>query len=664
MEEIILDILAQLRAGNSVDDRALLKLIHAQAKHDGADKRAYAKRRLLPFYQRVRREEPDRWRGWNVTPELEERLLDVLRMKPRRSASGVATITVITKPWPCGNDCLYCPNDIRMPKSYLHNEPACERAEQNFFDPYLQVASRLTALKQMGHATDKIELIVLGGTWTDYPEGYQLWFVSELFRALNEGAMVEADVPHGDPSLVPFPGTSSQSVQIGPKKGSQHDQFGPKCTLCERAGEKQLDGVVCGPDPSSDSPTTRRARYRATGVPEGDYAIDAFARSTQEEIDAGSRSYNEAFRALYGGNAAWRAAESWQVATRDVLERRQHINETARHRVVGLVIETRPDAISAPALTTIRRLGATKVQMGIQSLDQELLDVNDRGIDVACIARAFELLRAFGFKIHAHAMANLYGSTPERDKLDYEHLVSGTAFQPDEVKLYPCALIEGTRLCRHYADGSWRPYTEDELLDVLAADVAVTPAFCRISRMIRDFSSQDIKAGNKKPNLRQLVEERLRARGDGQSILEIRFREVGTERVDVSRLRLDVVPYETTNTSEHFLQWVTENDRIAGFLRLSLPHPSYVCERSAELPVRDGEAMIREVHVYGMATHLGEDGRAAQHLGLGRKLIERACELAREAGYRRINVISAVGTREYYRGLGFVDQGLYQQREL
>ena len=121
-----------------------------------------------------------------MTPELEKQLLSVLRMKPRRSASGVATITVITKPWPCGGDCLFCPNDIRMPKSYLHNEPACERAEQNWFDPYLQVASRLTALSQMGHAIDKIELIVLGGTWSDYPRGYQVWFIAEMFRALNE----------------------------------------------------------------------------------------------------------------------------------------------------------------------------------------------------------------------------------------------------------------------------------------------------------------------------------------------------------------------------------------------------------------------------------------------------------------------------------------------
>ena len=148
-----------------------------------------AKRRLLPFYQRVRREEPERWASWDVTPELDAALVNVLRMKPRRSASGVATITVITKPWPCSGSCVFCPNDVRCPKSYLHNEPACARAEAACYDPYLQVSARLTALAQMGHATDKIELIVLGGTWSDYPEEYQTWFVTELFRALNDDAI-------------------------------------------------------------------------------------------------------------------------------------------------------------------------------------------------------------------------------------------------------------------------------------------------------------------------------------------------------------------------------------------------------------------------------------------------------------------------------------------
>ena len=641
MEQIILDILEELRAGRAVDDRALLKMCHAAARRERADKRNFAKRRLLPFYQGVKRDDPERWRAWRVTPELEERLLEVLRMKPRRSASGVATITVITKPWPCGGDCLFCPNDLRMPKSYLHNEPACERAEQNWFDPYLQVTSRLTALTQMGHATDKIELIVLGGTWSDYPQGYQVWFISELFRALNEFDSAPDTAPDG------------------------------------------AFAALGGLDAASDF-ETRREWYLESGFPHEPAQFEAFAAEVQGEVDEGTLSYNRAFRRLYGGSRPWRLAAQVQTEGFDSLETQQRRNESARHRVVGLVIETRPDAVTPEALMLIRRLGCTKVQMGVQTLDQEVLDANDRGISLGRIERAFELLRIFGFKIHAHAMANLLGSTPERDKEDYGRLVRDTPFQPDEIKLYPCALIEGTRLEERHRDGAWRPYSEDELLDVLVDDVAQTPPFCRISRMIRDFSSHDIIAGNKKPNLRQLVEARLRDSGRTGGIQEIRFREIGTGRVDMDSLRLDIVSYQTSNTSERFLQWITPDNRIAGFLRLSLPSAEYI--RSVEcgsecgaadgagpgcatasarvLPVLPGEAMIREVHIYGVATHLGEDGSSAQHSGLGRRLIERACDIARDAGYERINVISAVGTRAYYRRLGFAECGLYQQREL
>lgn len=622
-----MNIAAELRAGRTVDDRALLKLIHAAARATGADKRALAKRRLLPYYRRIKRKDPVRWASWGITPELEERLVAALRVKPRRSASGVATITVITKPWPCSSDCLYCPSDIRMPKSYLHDEPACERAEQNWFDPYLQVASRLTALAQMGHATDKIELIVLGGTWRDYPEAYQVWFVSELFRALNEGAVVPA--------------------------GTAGDAAGGAASVPADGEPDATAGVIA-----------RRAFYREAGFPQGEEAFARFSADAQAAIDAGAVGYNTALRRLYGRAACWQRANERQRGTFDGLEALQRANEQARHRVVGLVIETRPDAVTPEALATIRRLGCTKVQMGIQTLDQRVLDANDRSITVARIQEAFELLRIFGFKIHAHAMANLFGATPEADKRDYRRLVTEDPFQPDEVKLYPCALIEGARLCACYRAGSWRPYTEEELLDVLVADVLATPPFCRISRMIRDFSSDDIVAGNKKPNLRQLVERRLEQAGDAACVHEIRFREVATHAVDVASLRLEVVAYTTTNTQERFLQWVTPEGRIAGFLRLSLPARGYVERLGRRVPVEVGEAMIREVHVYGVATPLGEDASSAQHLGLGRRLVEQACTIARAEGYGRVNVISAVGTRAYYRGLGFVDHGLYQQRSL
>ena len=637
MEEILLQIAALLREGRQVDDAVVTKLVHAASR--GAAQPP-AKRQLLPFYLRTKQEDPERWASWQITPDLERELLRVIRIKPRRTASGVATITVITKPWPCSGDCVFCPSDLRMPKSYLHDEPACARAEQNRFDPYLQVSSRLTALSQMGHATDKIELIVLGGTWTDYPEDYQVWFMSELFRALNDDAVA-------DEAANPMLRRS-----------------------CGRGGaEAAMRAVPDGCLPRGVA--ARRARYRECFLAKDVEALAQRRAGLQAAIDDGRGgcrgSYNAAVKELYGTGSAWGRAMSWQSGSWEELERQQRVNERARHRVVGLVIETRPDAVTARSLRTIRRLGCTKVQMGVQSIDQRVLDVNERRVDVARMEEAFALCRLFGFKIHAHFMVNLLGSTPAADKADYLRFVGPGPFQPDEVKLYPCALIEGTRLVGRHKSGEWEPYTEEELLDVLASDIVATPAFCRVSRMIRDFSSKDIVAGNKKPNLRQMVERRLSETGQVR-VREIRYREIGSDAPDLAELELDVVSYTTPTSEERFLQWVTPEGKIAGFLRLSLPDQCFVVEcmkrYGDDAPVGPREAMIREVHVYGVAARVGQEGVAAQHRGLGRALVARACELSREAGFERINVISAVGTREYYRSLGFTDHGLYQQKAL
>ena len=663
MDEILQDILAYLRAHDELPEKELKSILHARDRLLPPGAPRYSKKALLPRYLAVRAHEPELWRSWNVDAGLERRLVAALRMKPRRTASGVATITVITKPGPCSSNCLYCPNDVRMPKSYLVDEPACQRAERAFFDPYLQVATRLQALAQMGHPTDKIELIVLGGTWTDYPTAYQIWFAAELFRALNDG--VRAD------------GTFEPEVLAA-----------------------------------------RCARYEQAGIEADDAALAAAARPWQERVNAGFLTYNEACAILYDKSPAWRQVATWQDALWPELEEAQRANESARHRVVGLVIETRPDRIDVESLAVIRRLGCTKIQMGVQTLDPALLARNRRRTAPEQVARAFALCRLFGFKIHAHFMANLLGATPAGDKRDYARLVADPSFLPDEVKLYPCALVAGTGLVAEYDSGRWRPYTEDELLDVLVADVLATPPYTRISRMIRDISSEDILVGNKKTNLRQMVDQRLESVGARPGldaagpadpdrpprVREIRAREIVRERVDVDALTLDDCAYETSVSTEHFLQWVTDDGRIAGFLRLSLPRTDRLqaalrgldaangsgaadekgdgAEKGAQapapaaaddlfarygLPIRAGEAMIREVHVYGAVAHLSQTGSGVQHLGLGRKLVERACALARGAGYARINVISAVGTRGYYRGLGFDRTsagGLYQQKEL
>ncbi|MDR1088854.1 MAG: tRNA uridine(34) 5-carboxymethylaminomethyl modification radical SAM/GNAT enzyme Elp3 [Coriobacteriales bacterium] len=562
----------------------------------------FAKKELLPFYLHIRDTDHERWSSWNLDEELEEKLLNLLRVKPRRTASGVATITVITKPWSCSGICLYCPNDLRMPKSYLSGEPACQRAERNYFDPYLQVSSRLKALRDMGHITHKVELIVLGGTWSDYPLPYQLWFIKELFRALNEGS----------------------------------------------AQQQNNDA--------------RHALYRRCGLSNEEDELERRVEPLQQAVNRGELGFNDAIVQLYEQDPAWICASSMQQATMQELEAQQKANETAEHRMVGLVVETRPDTITAATLTLLRRMGCTKIQMGVQSLDPAVLRLNDRSIGVEQIQSAFELARIFGFKILGHFMVNLYGATAESDREDYLRFVTEAAYQPDELKLYPCSLVEGARLCSQYAHGSWKPYTEAELLDVLTADLLVTPSFVRISRMIRDISAADILVGNKKTNLRQMVEHNAEAAE--VTIQEIRHREIATSVPALEDLRLINRSYETTVSTEHFLEWATPDNRIAGFLRLSLPNVAYVEQHQANLPIRPHEAMIREVHIYGKVARLHAAGEDAQHLGLGRQLIEAACTIAHSEGYDAVNVISSVGTRLYYRSLGFEDGGLYQKLRL
>ena len=617
MDELIFDILQQLRDGaqGALDTHQLEMLINSH--NSGIDSSAHStereklipKRAILPYFLQVKQNNDELWQSWNVTPELEERFIRSVRMKPRRTASGVATITVITRPHTCSSNCIYCPCDLRMPKSYLANEPACQRAELTFFDPYVQVAARLQALYQMGHSTDKVELIVLGGTWSDYPESYQYWFIKELFRALNEW-------------------------------------------------------------PNSPSHIQERLNwYTSFGLQNSEEALSSFVAEQQAAVFDDTATYNQAFHKLYDTSQPHQSAWSQMQSTYDELVEQQHVNETAAARVVGLVIETRPDTITPDNLRMFRQLGCTKIQIGIQSTRQEILDANQRQMSVAQIKRAFSLIRLYGFKIHSHLMVNLLGATPEADKQDFKTFVTDPGFLPDEIKLYPCALVSGTQLVQKYHEGAWQPYAKDELVDVLVQDVLATPPYVRISRMIRDISATDILVGNKHTNLRQMVEQELAAEDVANRVQEIRFREINQQQVRAAELTLQDFVYTTAVSDEHFLQWVTADNKIAGFCRLSLPHwdklTAGACDVTAnELLVQPGQAMIRELHVYGQALSLGSEGMSAQHQGLGQKLLAKASSIAADAGYTSLNVISSIGTRAYYRAQGFTDAGLYQQKAL
>lgn len=463
-------------------------------------------------------------------PHVSERL----RLKPTRTISGVAPVAVLTGPYPCPADCIFCPEVKGYPRSYLPDEPAVQRAKRARFDPFVETRARITALDNMGHSVDKIELLVIGATWSAYPHRYQEWFIRRCLEAMN--------------------GAEAASL-----------------------------------------------------------------------LDA------------------------------------QRVNEQAAHRNVGLVIETRPDFITLDEVRRLRMLGVTKVQLGAQSTDDAILAANKRGHTIEDTRRAIRLLRLAGFKLHLHWMPNLLGATPESDLADFGRLWSDPALRPDELKIYPCSLIEGTELHEIWKRGGFRPYTDDELIELLASAKRLVPPYCRINRVVRDIPSQYIAAGSTQSHLREVVQRTMRERG--WQCQCIRCREVRAERLNAADLRMEVTTYETGATTEHFLSCVTGKGNLAGFLRLSLPareaNPAEILDE-----VR-GCAMVRELHVFGPALDLGQAGSGeAQHAGVGRRLAEFAMQVARGAGYERLSVIAATGTREYYRKLGFDMGELYMARSL
>ena len=464
-------------------------------------------------------------------------LLERIRMKPVRSLSGVTTVTVLTKPYPCPGKCIFCPDDVRMPKSYLVDEPGAARAFQHDFDPYVQVRSRIESLNAVGHPTDKIELLILGGTWSSYRKDYQEEFIKRCFDAMNE-------------------------------------------------------------------------------------------------VEAAS------------------------------LEEAQQINESGPHRNVGLVIETRPDEIDAKELAWLRKLGVTKVQMGVQSLDDHVLELNKRGHTAAQALRATELLRAAGFKIVLHWMPNLLGATIDSDREDFKKLWQD-GYAPDELKIYPCQLLEGTELYTYWQRGEYQPYTQDELVQLIADIKPTIQPYCRVNRVIRDIPSHHVVEGNRRTSLRQDIVLEMKRRGTCCDC--IRCNEVRKQKVDSQELVLKDHVYDLGAAQEHFLHYRTPDNKIAGYLRLSLPQDTPQKHPSADLDFEDlhDAALIREVHVYGQSLAVGaEKDGAAQHIGLGTQLLEEAARISREHGFKHLAVIAAIGTRQYYQGRGFERGKLYMVKSL
>jgi len=469
-------------------------------------------------------------------PEEKKKLRIFLRTKPSRTISGVSVITIVAKPAPCPGTCIYCPKGFNAPQSYTGLEPAIQRGIRNNYDPFLQTKDRLNQYKITGHLSDKIEVIILGGTFLALDKEYQEWFVKRMFDALNE--------------------KESKS-----------------------------------------------------------------------------------------------------------LETAQRLNETVKHRCVGLTIETRADYCFEKHINQMLKLGTTRVEIGLQSIYPEVLKKVRRGHTVKDVIKATQLAKDSGLKVTFHCMPGLFVDF-KKDLEQFKVLFKDSKFKPDSLKIYPVLVIKGTELYDLWKKGEYKPLTTEEGVKLISKAMEYIPKYCRVIRVQRDIPSNKVIVGIKKSNLRELVEKKCESKGI--KIREIRYREVGhkLEREilpDVDSVELCRLDYDASKGKEIFLSFDdVKNSVLIAFLRLRIPFKPF----RPEIDNRTG--LIRELHVYGPTVPIGiTKGEAWQHKGFGKKLLQKAEIIVKEEfGMRKIVVISGVGTRQYYKKFGFKKEGPYVSKIL
>ncbi len=457
----------------------------------------------------------------------------LLRIKPTRTISGVAVVAAMTSPESCPHGkCIYCPGgmDNNSPQAYTGHEPAALRGRNNNYDPYSIVFNRLKQLDTIGHDTSKVDLIIMGGTFTARSREYQESYIKGCFDAMN----------------MHVSGTLDEAM----------------------------------------------------------------------------------------------------------LE-----NETAARRCIGLTVETKPDWFFEKEIDTALSYGTTKVELGVQLLDERVLRINGRGHGIGEIVRSTGLSRDAGLKIVYHLMPGMYGSTIDDDMKSFDRMISDASFKPDMLKIYPTLVVKGTALYRLWKQGKYMPMDTETASDLIVNFMGKMPPWIRVQRMQRDIPVEFIEAGVKRSDIHNIVDDKLRERGI--KTMEIRTREVGKAVSDSGRMELVRRDYAAAGGTEVFLSFEND-DHIFGFLRLRKP------SENAHRTEMKESAVIREIKVLGEVVPVGahSDNRW-QHRGLGRRLMSNAESIVREEwGLPRILVISGVGVREYFRKIGYTRAGPYMGKSI
>ena len=483
--------------------------------------------------------------------------------KIQKSQSGIISITVLTSGTPeytnsngerikgtfsCLHNCSFCPNEkpsadnnwTQQPKSYLYTEPAVLRANQNDFDPIKQMNSRISSLSRMGHEIDKIELLVLGGTWSEYPKEYQDEFITNLYYAANV----------------------------------------------------YFDDVK-----------------------------------------------------------------------RDVLTLEEEIsyNEIAKIHIIGLTLEMRSDSININEIKRLRRFNCTRVQLGIQHTNNEVLKMNNRGESIEKTIQAIKLLKNNCYKIDGHLMLNLYGSSVDKDRIMLNEILTNPDIQLDQLKIYPCAIVPFTKIKDLFDSGIYIPYDDSFLYDLIKEfKMKITKQF-RINRIIRDISGHYISGGYSQQfaSIRQNLEKDMRL--NGWSCQCIRCREIKDNYNNHEDINLDIMEYIGSNGNEYFISFETSKYLI-GFIRLRLNYD----KTSKILPVLENAALIRELHVYSTLSNVGNNDKeySLQHKGYGKKLLMKAEEIAKSNGFNKMAIIAGTGVRNYYKKFGYELEETYMTKAI
>jgi len=502
-------------------------------------------------------------------------LKNKLLTKPTRTISGVAPIAIMTKPFPCPHGkCTMCPGGVEsefgdIPQSYTGKEPATMRGIRNKYNSYLQVFNRLEQYILLGHNCEKVELILMGGTFPSFPEDYQEEFVRDAFQAMNDFS--ELFFKNGEFDFLAF-----------------KDFF---------------------------------------ELPTEDFGNKERAARLHEKILSLKKETN--------------------------LESEQKRNETSLIKCTALCIETRPDYGMLKEGNEMLRLGCTRVELGIQSVYDDILEKIQRGHNTQQTKDSIRILKDLGFKVAGHYMPGLPGTDREKDLAGMKLLFEDSDYCPDMIKLYPCMVTKGTKLYDEFVAGNFKPLDAKEAAALIAEFKKSIPEYCRVMRVQRDIPTYQIAAGVEMTNLRQYIHQNYDI-----NCRCIRCREPKGQEINWDSVVIKVDEYSASSGKEFFISVEDiKNDLLVGFLRMRFPAESLREEITGE------SVLIRELHVYGAATALGEEG-SVQHKGWGKKLLQKAEEIAKEQGKNKIVIISGIGVRGYYQKLGYELEGVYMVKEL